>query len=295
MLGPLLFNIYVDDIDDELQAGVKARKFADDTKLSIIYKPELSAEALQKLQESLNSVSSWCTKWLMELNINKTHVLYFGRNNPRAQYRLNNHSLTPVTVIRDLGVMVSESGFVSEHCVSAAARARQLTGIMLRTFRSRKRSVILPILKSIVRPVVEYATPVWSPGLQKDIKEVESVQRKLTKCIRGLHALSYSERLTFLGLPTLEVRRSYFDLLECYKIVHGLVRSECKELLVISESATRGCNTMLRSTIRAPRHNLRKHFFAERVLPLWNALPREILQLSSLNQFKVALRNYLHV
>ena len=52
VLGPLLFNIYVDDIDDELQAGVKARKFADDTKLSIIYKPELSAEALQNCKKA---------------------------------------------------------------------------------------------------------------------------------------------------------------------------------------------------------------------------------------------------
>ena len=105
----------------------------------------------------------------------------------------------------------------------------------IRTFRSRNRSVIIPILKSIIRPVVEYDTPVWSPGLQKDIAEVESVQRKLTKCIYGLGGVPYNERLQRLRLPTLQTRRLYFDLLECYKIVHGLVlvRSECGRSLTV--------------------------------------------------------------
>ena len=53
--------------------------------------------------------------------------------------------------------------------------------------------------------------------------EVEHVQRKVTKCIRGFSDLSYPERLRQLNLPTLQTRRQYFDMLECYKIVHGMV------------------------------------------------------------------------
>ena len=71
---------------------------------------------------------------------------------------------------------------------------------MLRTFHSRKHSVILPVLKSINRPMSEYAFPVWNPVLKKDIAEIESVQRKITKCIEGLAGLSYAARLQHLSI-----------------------------------------------------------------------------------------------
>ena len=61
---------------------------------------------------------------------------------------------------------------------------------------------------------------------KKDIAEVEQVQRRITKRIKSIQRLTYEERLRLLKLPTLEKRRIYFDLLESYKIVHDLVRSE---------------------------------------------------------------------
>jgi ribonuclease P/MRP protein subunit RPP40 len=255
----------------------------------------MASQAVNELQKGLHAVSSWCTKWLMEINIKKTTTMYFGKQNLRAVYTLDNQPLNQATQTRDLGIIVSETGNVSEHVKAVALRARRLTGIMLRTFRSRKQSVILPVLKSIIRPVLEYASPVWCPGLQKDIKEIESVQRKITKCIHGLKTKHYAERLQILNLPTLEKRRTYFDLLECYKIINGLVRSECKEQLVFSENSTRGYHTMLHSSVRPPRLNIRKHFFTERVLTLWNSLPKEVTQSSTYNQFKVALRKHLNI
>ena len=44
-----------------------------------------------------------------------------------------------------------------------------------------------------------------------------------TKRLRSLKHLSYDERLAKLGLPTLELRRLYLDLIFCYKVIFGLV------------------------------------------------------------------------
>ena len=176
-----------------------------------------------------------------------------------------------------------------------AATARRLTGQIFRSFKSRKASVILPILKTIIRPVVEYATPVWNPCLQKDIAEVEKVQRQVTRYIDGFRNLPYHLRLQSLNLPKLATRRLYLDLLECYKIVHGLVRSDCRPLLMLSSRNTRGFNCMLDTNRPPARLNVRKHFFVERVLSQWNALPLEILRQNTLSNFKIALRNHLQL
>ena len=107
--------------------------------------------------------------------------------------------------------------------------------------------------------------------------------------------LSYAERLQRLNLTTLEIRRKYFDLIECYKIVHSLVRSELHDALTLSTCHTRGFQTKLICTLPIARLNVRKHFFVERVLSLWNALPSEVVTQVTLSTFKCALRNHLGV
>jgi len=295
VLGPLLFNIFIDDIDDVLHTEVKIKKFADDTKLYIIYNAADNVQAVSKLQTSLDAVLAWCDQWLMQLNISKCTTMYFGTHNPQAQYMLRNSALSKTQTMRDLGVIVSNCGTVSQQCSTVAAKARRLTGLMLRTFHSRNSNVILPMYKTIIRPVVEYATAVWNPCLLKDIAEVERVQRKVTKCIRGFSHLSYPERLRQLNLPTLQTRRQYFDMLECYKIVHGLVRSECHEVLALSENRTRGYHCKLTTLLPTARLNVRTHYFTERVLSKWNALPADVVQQPTYSQFKCSLRKHLEI
>ena len=129
----------------------------------------------------------------------------------------------------------------------------------------------------------------------KDIAEIEHVQRKVTKCIRGYRHLSYTGRLRLLNLPTLKTRRQYFDMLECYKIVRGTVRSECRAVISLSENRTRGYHCKVTSLLPTARLNIRKHYFTERILTQWNSLPAEIVQLPSYNQFKNALRKHLNI
>ena len=73
-----------------------------------------------------------------------------------------------------------------------------------------------------MRPIVEYNSVIWSLVAKHDIELVEKVQRRFTKRLCGLRNLSYCDRLTKLGLRTLELRRLHLELLYCYKIVFRL-------------------------------------------------------------------------
>ena len=76
----------------------------------------------------------------------------------------------------------------------------------------------------------------WSPHYVKDKELLERVQRRFTRMIPDLKALSYPERLNRLNLWTLEERRVRDDLIEVYKMVHGLstIHSKtCSKLITV--------------------------------------------------------------
>ena len=92
-----------------------------------------------------------------------------------------------------------------------------------------------------VRPLLEFASCVWSPHLLKDINRIESVQRRFTKRLPGMADISYSERLDSLGMETLELRRLQHDLLLTYKMLFGLLRVDSSAMFTLrSDPRTRG-------------------------------------------------------
>ena len=80
---------------------------------------------------------------------------------------------------------------------------------------------MVPLLKSLVRPILEYGNTVWAPCLIKNITRIENVQRRFTKRITAMNNLEYEQRLMALKLPSLEYRRARGDMIETFKIIHG--------------------------------------------------------------------------
>jgi len=62
----------------------------------------------------------------------------------------------------------------------------------------------------------------------KDI-EVEKVQRRATKQVKSQRGLSYEQRLKKLNLPTLKYRRHRGDMIEVYKILHGIYDTDISQ------------------------------------------------------------------
>ena len=80
VLGPLLFVVYINDLDFDLVS--KVAKFTDNTKL------EADPDSVRALQRDLDLVGEWSERWLMPFNSDKCHVLHVGTRNDRAPYVL---------------------------------------------------------------------------------------------------------------------------------------------------------------------------------------------------------------
>jgi len=80
---------------------------------------------------------------------------------------------------------------------------------------------LLRLYKSLVRSHLEYCVHAWRPYLQKDGDNLEKVQRRFTRMIPGLAHLSYTLRLEYCDLISLEIRQLRADLGEVFKIMNG--------------------------------------------------------------------------
>ena len=68
---------------------------------------------------------------------------------------------------------------------------------------------------SLVRPKLEYCIQAWRPYLKKDIDLLEKVQKRSIRMIIE-NGLTYEERLSKLGITTLETRRLRGNLIEVF-------------------------------------------------------------------------------
>jgi len=282
VLGPLLFLLYINDVVDLFSGVVNVKLYADDIK---IYLEIADDTDIDQLQMGIDRLSVWADTWQLTLAVDKTMHLRVGlcKSSPKAVYYLNGSSLRTVDEVRDLGILVDAHMSFKCHINVTVAKAHVRANQIIRCFLSRDPETLVRAFVTYVRPLVEYCSPVWSPYTIGLIKRVESVQKVFTKKLPGMRYLSYEERLSVLNLESLEVRRLKFDLVTCFKILKGLTSITPTEFFTLSGGSTRGHS--LKLYCPDSRINIRAHFFAVRVIHVWNRLPPHMVAVDDVKSF----------
>ena len=286
VLGPLLFLIYINDIDQGLVS--KISKFADDTKLGV---NAADPNAVAELRSDLVRIGEWSERWLMPFNTGKCKVLHVGAHNAQAHYSLLGSPVAPTQQETDLGVIMTSEFKFGAQCVAAEKKAQKILGYIKRVFTHRNRFVVMTLYNALVLPHLEYAAQFWSPTYRCDVDRLERVQARATKLIPEIRNFGYERRLLALDLLTLEQRRLRGQLIETFKIIRGLSSLDSRAVFTLSDNPTRNHGFKL----HVPRFRTNKYrdFMTVKVCSLWNSLPSEVVNAPSVDSFKRQLDNII--
>ena len=173
VLGPMLFRLYMDDMNNAITSQIKL--FTD---YSVLCRNIHNQTDQVILQNDLDTISSWAEKWLMELNINKCSVLSITlkRNSIFHDHNILGAMLKRVTNHDYLGVTIS-SDLNRLRQVKNSNKASRTLGLLKRTLPPCSQTVKSIAYKMLVRPQLEYASEVWSPYTMKCIQKTEQIQR----------------------------------------------------------------------------------------------------------------------
>ena len=276
VLGPLLFLIFINDIDQAAVYIDIIKKFADDTKVGQVI---TSDEDRAKLQDALEALSTWATTWGMAFNVKKCKVMHIGSRNPKYQYSMGGENLVVTEEERDIGVIVTDNLKPAAQCSKAARTAQAVLGQISRAFHYRDRHVFVRLYTQYVRPHLEFSTQAWAPWTEADKKVLERVQMRAVAMVSGLVSQDYEARLTELGLLSLEERRHQADMCLMHKIMNGIGGLHHEiwfEHAGDSARVTRVAADGLNVKVKNGRLELRRNFFSVRVSSQWNLIPAHL-------------------
>ena len=295
VLGPILFLIYIADIDGDIKYS-SLSSFADDTRL---LKAIQTVMDTFELQHDLNMAYTWTNDNNMTLNDTKFQLLRHGCSEVQKNSCYLSPSGTKIEekeCVKDLGVLMDNDCTFSSHINKVVEKMKEMSGWILRTFKLRSPMLMLTLWKSLVLPHHDYCSQLWSPLSVKSRQDLEMVQRKFLSKIDGMYNFTYWEQLKKLGLYSLERRRERYRVLYTWKILEGIVPNTSSTNGITAQNHARfGRLCHVPFVRRSPYQGLRNASFNVRAPMLFNCIPREVRDMKNCTkeEFKGKLNAHL--
>ena len=226
-IGPLVARLvvpvmFINDIPLNVQSKIKL--YANDI---ILYCDIRSIVYWYAFQNDLDILTQWSYKWQMMFNPKKCEFLRITNktNIVSCTYYISNHLIKEVTHAKYLRVIIDQNLSWNEHIKQISSKGTKVNAFLHRNLYHCPVNTKLNCYKAMVRPVLEYASPVWDPHTTININLLESVQRSAARlCYKDYSSFSsVTTMLQNLNLPMLKSRRDQAKLQMMYKISKNLV------------------------------------------------------------------------
>ena len=184
VLGPLLFNLFINDLPDVVSS--QARLFADDC---LIYRNISNSDDARALQADLDSLQEWEHTWMMSFNPTKCESICITNkttNVIKSTYKIHNSNIKTVSDTKYLGVTINSKLNWTAHINNITKKAHGTRAFLQRNLYSAPRAVKEHAYKTFVRPSVEFSSTVYTPHEKTERQTRVGSKKSSALCLQWL-------------------------------------------------------------------------------------------------------------
>lgn len=209
ILGPFLFNVYVNDILN-IDPSIKFVMYADDT--TLLYKAKDADELVHKINSVLGEMFLWTNKNALKININKTKAVMFRPKNKVLEsiepIILDSTEIELVDNFKTLGVVFSQNMSWDLHIQDLCRKLSKTIGLVCRHRYTFPPSVKMLLYKSLFYSYLNYCSLVWGTTTATNLEKIYLFQKRMLRIIANTSYLSHTESL-FKRYNVLSVHELY--------------------------------------------------------------------------------------
>ena len=298
ILGPLLFLLYINDINN-CSSFCKFTLFADDTTILASDKDfELLTE---KMNLNLKYVYEWLVCNKLSLNISKTKFIVFkSSRNSTPMYNnvsisINNTRIEQCTVFNYLGIHLDDNLSWDSHICYVTKKVSQCVGIINHLKYILPLRILFMLYNAFILPYIMYCNSVWAMKHPSKLIKLHRLQKRALRLCSNSHYLAPSQPL-FKKFNTLNI----YDInkLQIASLMHRFFSNSLPpnlQRLFSLNSSIYSYNT--RSSNKFHQWNISSHLLhcsLRYVGPkIWNSLPSSLQSISFNNAFKRLFKKHL--
>ena len=287
VLGPLLFNIYINDIFFQF-VDAHVCNFADDTTLTAC---DISMkDMLHELEHNALSAIVWFDSNYMKLNQSKCHFLTCG-SHEQLWVRVGDEKIWESQAENLLGMIVDKKLSFDLHLRTLCKKVNQKVSALARIVQ------ILPfpkrhlILKTFIESQFSYCPLVWMFCSNTMNNKINHIHERALRLVYQDYLSTFEELLTKDKSFCFHHRNIQQVAIEMYKVKHDLSPPFMKEIFSEVHRETRSGTSFLRpnvNTVKRGDRSLRS--FGPIV---WNSLlPTSLKECESLEKFKACIKTW---
>ena len=279
VLGPLLFIIYINDIQN-CSKLVSLVLFADDT--NILYSHECLKILNEIVQNEINKLADWLNVNKLSINIEKTKFILFRSKNKKINFDLkisiNGKFINQVKKTIFLGIVIDEFLTWREHLDFISKKIIKCAAVISRIRHFSNLNTLKLIYYALVYPYLIYGNLIWGNTYKSRIQKLVNIQKKIVRLMTFKSYFDNSEPifkdLQILSLPKIN---EYLTGLFMVRYFYLQNLPEIFENYFVSNKEIHNYNTRSSSLLHkiSNKTNYRAHTLANKGILVWNNLPNQ--------------------
>jgi len=298
ILGPLLFLIYVNDM--ELAVNCKLLLYADDSALLV---PGRDVSEIEKrLGTELNSLSTWLVDNKLSLHLGKTESILFGtkkrlRKINKLKINCNGHEVEAHTSVKYLGAELDQSLSGENMGNNVIQKGNSRLKFLYRNGKYLSKHTKKLLASALIQCHFDYSCSMWFSSLSKKTKHrLQTTQNKIIRYVLGLDFRAHIGFSQFkeIGWLPVDTRVAQIKLNHFYRVINNTAPDYLSENVTWVSSSHDHRTRYSTRAVNVPRVNSNgKNSFLYTGSKLWNDLPVKIKNAENLLGFKSATRGWL--